>query len=684
MEQRNSCDSCRHRKLKCSKEKICSLCIKLGKRCVYTPRKKRQPITKNYVVNLEKRVQELENQIRPQRQGIDNDNLLENVQDEKKNQKLQESSELEGLYNIDTLKWCENDIISNTRFEPEAQCSGVVDGMGALSLDHRGQSFSKTFYGSTSSHGLLKFLKTPESKIYQHPPYYSPLMNANTELNSRYQSILDSENHRNSFFDAYFDVYHKCYPFLNESNVRLQYHQNKSMTDSDKLTFEGIIYQVFLNTILAIGSMMKMGESSIIHLLYYQRVKLHLQSCDIAECGSYQLLEAYVLLGTYAQKINKPNTGWIYHGNAVRMALSFGLHKEIYFDTKYARESLDITETRKRLWWSLFYFDMNHGITFGRPLHLPVLETIDIKYPLNIEDYETTNKEVLYPTIYSGLIQEAKLAKICYLVHNSLQTQSFSSGQVHLKFEKYIELNSIIDNFRENNPKYFDENDEVVKECLLKICPKQWFEVSLAKTGEIPNWFELTRRRMIWRYKNLQMLMFRSFIWYDLAEETVSQEDCNYKLCINICYNAATYTIDSISNFTFNCEIDTLSSWYAVFFNFQSVLLLVLLLLRELKLNTDSEIKNTIMNYIEKSKNSLKNLHKFNSLALDLVDTIDILIKPFVNTDNGDSTTETDVNLFMNDSELYNLDHLPSTAMLLFSNIGFNEYDYMHSNNDDV
>lgn len=66
-----------------------------------------------------------------------------------------------------------------------------------------------------------------------------------------------------------------------------------------------------------------------------------------------------------------------------------------------------------------FFFDVGLTITFGRPL--PLLESIDIKYPLNVEDTEIenlgqgSNIDALiktYPTIYVGLQQEARHSRI--------------------------------------------------------------------------------------------------------------------------------------------------------------------------------------------------------------------------------------------------------------------------------
>lgn len=98
--------------------------------------------------------------------------------------------------------------------------------------------------------------------------------------------------------------------------------------------------------------------------------------------GSISIIQAFALMSLHLQKLNRPNIAYVYHGAAVRMAVSLGLHREF----PAWKISPHDREVRRRLWWCLFLFDSGQSITLGRPILLPTLRTMDIKLPLNIHD----------------------------------------------------------------------------------------------------------------------------------------------------------------------------------------------------------------------------------------------------------------------------------------------------------
>lgn len=203
----NSCDFCRRRKLKCSRElPKCSSCIKFNKACAYTPRQRPPPLTKAYVQQLQNRIINLENTLgKLVNSNQERDVLLQNQSTADKNhndinyQVLQGESDIqespdsvdtetkdfnaedfllyEDFYNVDDLDWYEKDPTStndealpidsgmdgNTPDSIPYSSNGLIDGMGALSIGHE-SSFIKlhAFYGISSSNGLLRFLKVSE------------------------------------------------------------------------------------------------------------------------------------------------------------------------------------------------------------------------------------------------------------------------------------------------------------------------------------------------------------------------------------------------------------------------------------------------------------------------------------------------------------------------------------------
>ena len=645
----------------------------------------------------------------------------------------------EDFYNVDNLDWHEKDpastnddtlpldidINGNTSDRLVHSSTGLVDGMGALAIGEEASLIKPhAFYGICSSNGLLRFLKSSEDnersinnmipKDALDSKYYSNLgllydqNNFKLLKSENSDMLLNDHNFRNELVNSYFDNYHYCYPFIKKKSFLKDYELSKlvSIESPTPNSIKDISFQVLLNTVFAIGALCKFGELSIIDLLYYKRVKSTLQEINIMECGSYQLLNAFILLGNYVQKRNKPNTCWNYQGLSLRMAISFGLHKEvnkIESSHTHVSQFLEARERRRRLWWGLFFFDVGLTITFGRPLHLPLLESIDIKYPLNVEDEEIENltenynmRTLIksYPTIYAGLQQEARLSKISYKIYSYITKVSrVNAKNVKFKILGLIELNNLIIAFASSLPQYFKEDDLMATNSLKEVCPPTWFKINLDGTLSIPKWFDFTRRRIIWRYKNIQILMFRSFIWesgrffdkYDVEKDDPSDVELNNLLesCIKKCYLAAKDTINSISNYVSNCEIDIVSSWYATYFIFQAVLIPILLLYKKCSERSDKDLKLWV-NDIEQTRKTLIKLEGFNSLAKNLVETINILTKPIINDlndpnqentyDNNRKSPEMDI-----PKDPFEFSDLPSATINLFSNVGV---DFSQSTTD--
>lgn len=509
-------------------------------------------------------------------------------------------------------------------------------------------------------------------------------------MKSQYSEILLNDNDfRMDLITSYFETYHTMYPILQKSDFIKKYESFKTHSKEDINSIKDISFQVLIDTVLAIGAFCKLGESSIIDLLYYKRVKMGLQRIDLMECACYHLLEVCALLGNYIQKRNKPNTGGNYFGLSFRMAISFGLHKEMNLNHNNSSglEFYLMVERRRRLWWILYLFDVGHSITFGRPIHLPNFESINIRFPLNIEDSEVEKLSdsisiesfiKTYPTIYAGLKEEAKLSVISYKVYSCLTNLSKANVDICERISELIDLNNSIDRYISSLPCYFNEDDKIVEKALEKFCPPEWFRINVDGTASIPKWFEFRRKKLIWKYKNLQILMFRNFIW---ETSEVFKNDENIKKyesdlstkdlidsSIKFCSNAARETIYSIDYFVSQCELDTLSSWYATYYIFQAVLISILLLYKGIHCRSGQNI-DIWLEEIEITKTTLNQLEKYNGLASNLIDKINILTIPIIEVLKKNKPQQDEENLMNENTEdIFDFDfnNLPSTAVTLF------------------
>jgi transcriptional regulatory protein GAL4 len=178
----------------------------------------------------------------------------------------------------------------------------------------------------------------------------------------------------NRLVDAYFSFYHPSYPFIHEATFRAQYSEIIPRP-------VGPVWHMLVNTVCTLGAWCIGGDNDGLDDMCYARVLSQFQPQLIFETGSLPLLQVMILLSNYAQKRNKPNTGWNYLGLGVRMALSLGLHREL----PDWNISLLEKEIRRRVWWGLFIFDSGASMTFGRTILLPG-SNVDVKRVSNVAD----------------------------------------------------------------------------------------------------------------------------------------------------------------------------------------------------------------------------------------------------------------------------------------------------------
>lgn len=729
-----ACDSCRLRKMKCSKDfPTCVKCNEHGWKCVYSPKVIRSPLTRAYMTQVEKKAENLEKILkRMLPEDIEIQELLRMVENESKdsdkdiegiNQQFfkqinltskdlsQRPVTLKNINEISQKKITEDEQLNfkvkksdkNMEFQPEDYLINIkqsdlnffderddnndnldtniydssIDGMAALSND-TGLRFdvnnSNGYFGINSSNGLLKFLQLKLEKngnsiielnlngnngINGQPldeledlEYEigflldEEINNIWKDLNSgKLEDLLDNPNFQSLMIDAFFELYYQVYPIINKKRFLKNYYKYKNVQNINFNDNKMISFMILLNTILAIGVWCKFGENSKLHTFYYQRVKLYTQQINIFEYGDTQLLDSFVLLSNYVQKTNKPNTGWSYLGLATRIATSLGLHKDVKID-KTLTTNLDLfedLEIRKRQWWGMYFFDVGTTLTFGRPLTIPPLSTIDLEPVCNIDDnllkqgLSIEEIKVNYPTIYTTLIYESELTKISTRIYN------YNSTVLKLKNDKskmigLLDMNDLLDTFVMTLPLFYNEDSNISREEVLK-------------TGyqTVPKWFALSRLRLIARYKNLQILIFRYILW-----ETIEHgKDITYlglvKKCKKICFEASLKTVVIVNNFVNENELDYLSSWYATYFLFQAILIPLLKIIINQNLNSDESSRSEdvkeeeLRQYIEISKTAFTKLRRFNKLAGKFIKLIDLLL-------NGKKDSIT----YKNDFEMFN------------------------------
>ncbi|KAJ5885154.1 hypothetical protein N7495_009664 [Penicillium taxi] len=566
-----ACDECRLRKSRCSKERpICLQCRQLNKECKYSPKVTRSPLTRQHLTYVEDRLHSFETALSRLFPGADLDATLRLLLQNQDAQPKQPSSNSSSRHSTPARPEAE-------RVEPapealpqqadgfdwaekELALSDVTDGMAALSIKPEGTGY----FGASSSVVPLRALLDHGFDL--NIPVRSS-RSGGVPLKAQLLQGAPSGLIEQALIDAFFLNYHTSYPFIHESTFRSQFHD-------PSLRPHGTAWQILLNTILALGAWSIGDDSSDLDVTFYQEARTCLQNATVFETGNLTLVQALLLLSNYAQKRNKPNTGWNYLGLAVRMAMSLGLHKEF----PGWKISLLQREIRRRLWWGVFIFDSGAAKTFGRPILLPEECVMDAKQALNIHDDALTSAttsiptESAGPTLYTGLIAQARF----HLLTNSVYQRLISSPSITP--EETLNLQKPMEEWYNSLPSYLHYPLQP-----LLVQPTQPDADRLA----------LVRNRILWRHWNLLILIYRPILlrwsarrWGPVSDgSSVSSESSNEDPCETECrvrcLQNARLTIASISEYMDRHVCSRIGAWYMLYFLFQAGLIPIVFLMTD-------------------------------------------------------------------------------------------------------
>lgn len=648
--------------LQCSKEyPSCSKCSQYKRKCVYSPKTIRSPLTRNYLTKVEERVKKLEFLINDILPNQDIDALLSKSSRLREHKKLaatkrfcSEESSLSSVNTVDSGESSEsggastnggaNGTTNGSRKPRTAASAGssssgttntatapvhrpwlpseetpeeadgfdwveedligneLTDGMAALSINPKGTGY----FGLASSSVLLRALGV---NSIENTPYTGEEDHTDEKIKQEllYQAYnMSSQLITDHLIDAFFINYNSSYPIIHEATYRAQYQGFMPKPRSD-------VWELLHNIVLALGSWCINPEESTMDLIYYQQARCKLNS-SIIETGSLPLVQALTLLSNYVQKRNKPNTGWNYLGLAIRMALGLGLYRE-FPNWKSSPLKLEI---RRRVWWVLFMFDAGAAVTFGRPINLPSPEIIDVRLPLNIDDNMLTSETVGIPqpvdrpTQYSGIIAQCNFCLLTNGIYNRLISNP------NLSAEESLEFNKLIEKFGLELPPYFHERN------------------GFCDTSQ--TWLVLTRYRLHWRIKNFQVILFRPFVLQrvllvgDKPVPAIMNSDAE-KECRRICLKAARETITLVKDFLDlpNLQQSLISVWYALYFLFQASLIPIICLSSE----PTSHHAPDWHEDIQKTKRILLMLMDKNRLASKFFDVISRLEEQYLQHNNN-------------------------------------------------
>ncbi|PYI00565.1 hypothetical protein BO78DRAFT_274288, partial [Aspergillus sclerotiicarbonarius CBS 121057] len=397
-----------------------------------------------------------------------------------------------------------------------------LDGMASLSAS-TGMGY---LAGNSAGSSLLR---TAGLLLEHHPSTSSQEQEQAPPQDLFFSGHLTNTIILDGLLDAYFTYYNPSYPVVHEKTFRQKYQDRHHIPPHS--SWHAIFY-----IILAIGNWTLGHSSASKQCIYYSAARSRM-SMQMLESGTLLTIQAFLLMGNYLQKQDRPNTASNLIGIAYRMALGLGLHREVP-----TKNELLFHERRRAVWWIVYCFDSGFSLTPGRPVMGS--EFIETRLPRNIDDSACTLSSPLppstdHPTRYSAIIAQARLASI----NNTIHTTVISAAAAAFDIQTARSLAHQLETWRLSLPPYFFTSHD-----------------------NIPAWFQGPRAIVLWKEQNLRMMLWWGSL--RLASET---EDVR-----NMCYYMAIESIQDITAFCLDYP-DCLHrglGWYASYFLFQATVVL--------------------------------------------------------------------------------------------------------------
>ncbi|KAJ5619476.1 hypothetical protein N7510_003460, partial [Penicillium lagena] len=329
-----ACNRCRKRRTKCAGEPPypCKGCRDAGHICVYAESEKRVTVPESYLIDLQNQAHRAINA----RHGRDGD-----------------SDQME---------------ISNQDIE-----------LGFASTDNWVLSNSGQYYfmGNSSSTYIANRLNpTTENLDWHMYPHYEDTAWLSRSIRPEFPPLPPFELAKR-LYRAQHAYIGTIFSFLSDTAFYQRLERVYSRSPDSNNGEECLIYcQILL--VFAFGQMYSInqwvGHEGPPGFQYFKHALTLLPS--VFEDGSILFIEVLSYVAYFMQAINRRDTAYVYIGIALRMAVSLGLHREV-FDQELDNET---RERRRRVWWSTYSMERLLCVTSGHPISIQD-EDVDLLPP---------------------------------------------------------------------------------------------------------------------------------------------------------------------------------------------------------------------------------------------------------------------------------------------------------------
>lgn len=165
---------------------------------------------------------------------------------------------------------------------------------------------------------------------------------------------------------AFFDQIHADFPVLHEASFREEYERFCSnpaslTTDADPTWICSLLCVLILARRIAPIDSFSLKQGQAAEDRWWRKVQALLPS--VIFTSSVSAVQALLLAALHLNNTNHKDSSWTLTGTAVRIAVAIGLHREAKapLHTPLARE------LRKRVWWTLYQFELMQAASLDRP-----------------------------------------------------------------------------------------------------------------------------------------------------------------------------------------------------------------------------------------------------------------------------------------------------------------------------
>ncbi|ORY26678.1 fungal-specific transcription factor domain-domain-containing protein [Naematelia encephala] len=460
-----ACRACRTKKVKClpgpptssGQPGPCQQCLQVGAECAYPPTRDRAAYSRQYVQNLNSRVQTLEMgwaRVLP---------LLEAYEGGGGGSALPKPHASTGA---GPLPHADDADTSVDEGEGEAEAEGEGESSdqhrarsdsppeddGQMTTDERG---NYRWIGSSNTISLLDSFShrspaavdsakasTSSTPHDSSNPYFGAVAGAGVvkALPGIDEVSYPGDQAAEEMIDAFFQDVHPCLPVMFEFEFREGYKRLMERRRRGEVRdFGGFISVVF--AVFALGERAIVtrrawqrertknitrdrgpGDDTVLPgeaeagVIWFERAQI-LHYSTLKDVNIHQV-QCLTLLAAFQAGVNAMPMAWLLAGQALRVAQDLGLHRS------WARLRVPFAQKqiRSRCWWAIYGLERLVSISLGRPLGVDDLD-IDVAYPAEIDDVtmaRLSREGSLNPTIpdeplectMSGFVALTKLCKI--------------------------------------------------------------------------------------------------------------------------------------------------------------------------------------------------------------------------------------------------------------------------------